>query len=98
MTHEDKPQQPSEEEHPADQPVAPRAEPDEEELTPLVDKVIAFVLLAIPFSAFLAWVQDLLIERFSRSITNIVLLVGIVTFLLSLGQVAKRIHRFRTKQ
>jgi hypothetical protein len=97
MTPEDKPQQPSEERRPPDQPVMPHAGPEEEELTPLIDKVIAFVLLAIPFSAFLAWIQDLLIERFSRSVAHIVLLIGIVTFLLSLGNVAKRIHRYRTR-
>jgi hypothetical protein len=97
MTHEDKLQQPSEEGRPADQTAGPQTESVEEELTPFVDKVIAFVLLAIPFSAILAWSQEFLIERFSRSIANIVLLVGIVTFLLSLGQVAKRIHRYRTR-
>ncbi len=97
MTHEDKPQQPLEEGRSPDQEVAPQPEAGEEQLTPFVDKVIAFALLSIPFSAFLVWAQDLLLERFSRSIAHTVLLIGIVAFLLSLGQVAKRIHRFRTR-
>ena len=97
MTSEDKPQQPAEEERVAE-PVPGTVAQPEEELTPFVDKFIAFAVLSIPFSALLVWIQDVLIVRFSKSVTHIVLLIGIVTFLLSIGNVAKRIHRFRIKR
>jgi hypothetical protein len=95
MADEEKQKQPLEEQ--SAQPQPPASNHPEEELVPFLDKFIAFVILAIPFSALLVYVQDLLIERFSKSVTNIVLLTGIVVFLLSIGTVAKRIHAYRTK-
>jgi hypothetical protein len=97
MTAEDKSQRPKEEGHPTEQGVAPETQPEEEELTPFVDKVIAFAVLALPFSALLAWVRDVLIEPLGQRVAHIVLLIGIVTFLLSLGNAAKWIHRVRTR-
>jgi hypothetical protein len=79
--------------------IEPGARPDpfeDEGFVPLLDKAIAFVILSIPFSALLVWVQELLAEHFSKSVTNIVLLIGIVTFLLSIGKAAKWINYYRT--
>ena len=97
MTPEDKPHQPTEEGQPPQQEADSPPQPEEEE-TPFIDKVIAFAVLSIPFSALLAWLRDVLTDQFSIRVAHIVLLIGIVTFLLSLGNAARWIHRVRTKK
>lgn len=98
MTSEDKPHQPTEEGQPPQQEPTDQPPIEEEEETPFIDKVIAFAILSIPFSALLAWLRDVLTEQFSIRVAHIVLLIGIVTFLLSLGNAARWIHRFRTRK
>lgn len=97
MAHEEEHKQSVEEQSVPSQSQAP-SHPEEEDLTPFADKLIAFAVLAIPFSALVVYVQELMIEHFSKSVVHIVLLIGIVVFLLSIGTVAKRIHAFRTKR
>jgi hypothetical protein len=98
MTVEDKTQKPAEEGSPTEPGVAAETPTEEEEFTPFVDKAIAFAVLSLPFSALLAWVRDVLIEPLGQRVAHIILLIGIVAFLLSLGNAARWIHRVRTRQ
>lgn len=59
------------------------------------EKAMAFGALVLPFSWLLVWIRDQLEGFVSKSVSNIVLLIGIVVFLLVVGKVAERIRVYR---
>ena len=74
--------------------VPPEAVPAPEEPVPFVYKAIAFAILALPWSFLLSEMQELLEQYQSGSLGRVALLIGIVAFLLLVGALAKRLHRF----
>lgn len=71
------------------------AELPEIEQTSFLDKVIAFGVLVLPFSWVLVWIRDQLESHVSKSVNNIVFLIGIVAFLMLVGKVAERVRDYR---
>lgn len=67
----------------------------DEESTSFLDKVIAFGALVLPFSWVLVWIRDQLEAHVSKSVNNIIFLVGIVAFLMLVGKVAERVRDYR---
>ncbi len=65
------------------------------EPTSFLDKVVAFGILVFPFSWVLVSIRDQLESHVTKSVNNIVFLVGIVAFLLVVGKAAERIRDYR---
>jgi len=63
----------------------------------LLDKAIAFAVLAFPVSYLLDLVQQLIEDWAPRQVVSIVLLVGIVGFLFLVGWAARRVRDIRKK-
>jgi|GEM_PF-1104442 len=82
-------------EAPAPEPDVPPEEPEED--VRFVDRVIAFVVLVVPFTFLTVWVQSLLKDRVSLSIHNMVMLAGIVGFLLLVGKASRWISPYRKR-
>ncbi|MBI5569023.1 MAG: hypothetical protein HY914_03675 [Desulfomonile tiedjei] len=74
--------------------VQPEVLPEPDGPVPFVYKVIAFAILALPWSFLLSQVQELLEEQQYGYLSRVSLLVGIVAFLLLVGALAKRLYRF----
>ncbi len=71
---------------------------DQDVVVTFPDRVIAFVLLIGPWGLLTVWIQDLLIDRLSTSVTNMVVLAGIIGFLLVVNWASKRIYSLRVKR
>jgi len=66
-----------------------------EDLVTFLDRCIGFVLLVGPWSYLTALAQDMLQDLLPVKIINMVVLAGIIFFLVAVGWLSKRIHRFR---
>lgn len=71
-----------------------REQPQEEFVT-FLDRCIGFILLVGPWSYMTARAQELLQGLLPVKIINMVVLAGIIVFLVAVGGLSKRIHRFR---
>ncbi len=71
---------------------------DQDVVVTFLDRVIAFVLLIGPWGLLTVWIQDLLIDRLSASVTNMVVLAGIIGFLLVVNWASKRIYSLRVRR
>lgn len=72
-------------------------EEDNELPVTLLDRVIAFLLLILPFSQIITWGQEQLDGVLPQSIANMGVLVGIIVFLLAVGRLSKIIYGYRLK-
>ncbi len=63
-----------------------------------IDRVIPFVLLIWPFSYLISACQEFLRPLVPTMISNLSVLVGIIAFLLAVGWLSKRVHRFRRER
>ncbi len=63
----------------------------------LLDRVIAFVVLILPFSYLIDWIQEITQGKISQSINNIIVLIGIVLFLVVVGWLSKWIYFWRQR-
>jgi len=73
----------------------PQDETEPEVEVTFLDRVIAFLVLVFPFSYLISWAQDMTVDLLPTSISNIMVLVGIVLFLIVVDKVSKRIYRIR---
>ena len=77
------------------------SEEDDEPSSTFLDKAIAFLVLIYPFSKLIAFVQDLILDRFHdwlpESIAKISVLIGIIGFLVAIGWLAKIVYSYRLK-
>ncbi|MCA1959925.1 MAG: hypothetical protein LDL33_03935 [Desulfomonile sp.] len=77
---------------------APQDEAAPEVEVMFLDRVIAFLVLVLPFSYLISKAQDLTVDRLPTSIANIMVLVGIVLFLIVVDKVSKRIYKIRKER
>jgi hypothetical protein len=63
----------------------------------LLDRVIAFLVLILPFSQIITWGQEQLDGVLPQSIANMGVLVGIIVFLLAVGRLSKIVCSYRIK-
>jgi hypothetical protein len=61
------------------------------------DRVIAFLILILPFSWSIDKTQELLLDKVSPFIAHMAVLVGLIAFLLLVGWLSKRVHEYRKK-
>jgi hypothetical protein len=79
------------------EPVRPDIEQQLEDEDPInfSDRVIAFVILILPFSWSIDKLQELLLDRTSEFVSHMAVLVGLIAFLVLVGWLSKRIHAYR---
>jgi flagellar biogenesis protein FliO len=82
-----------------EEPVRPDAQQALEEEDPVnfSDRVIAFLILILPFSWSIDKIQELLLEHVSQFVGRMAVLVGLIAFLVLVGWLSKRIHAYRKK-
>jgi hypothetical protein len=80
-------------------PARPDAEQALEEEDPVnfSDRVIAFLILILPFSWSVDKVQEVLQETVSQYVSNMAVLVGLIAFLVLVGLLSKRVHAYRKR-
>jgi flagellar biogenesis protein FliO len=61
------------------------------------DRLIAFLILILPFSWSVDKLQEVLQDKVSQYISNMAVLVGLIAFLVLVGWVSKRVHEYRKK-
>jgi hypothetical protein len=61
------------------------------------DRVIAFLILVLPFSLFVDKLQGLLLDYVSQYINNMLVLACLIGFLVLVGWLSKRVHEFRNR-
>jgi len=62
-----------------------------------LDRVIAFLLLILPFSMIITWGQEQLDGVMPQSIAHLGVLVGIIVILLAVGRLSKVVYGYRVK-
>jgi flagellar biogenesis protein FliO len=82
-----------------DEAVKPDAEKQLEDEDPInfSDRVIAFLILILPFSWSVDKLQEVLQERVSQYVSNMAVLVGLIAFLVVVGWLSKRVHEYRKR-
>jgi len=82
-----------------EQPPAPDLEQPSEDEDPInfSDRVIAFLILILPFSWSVDKVQELLQDLVSQYISNMAVLVALIAFLVLVGWLSKRVHAYRKR-
>lgn len=68
---------------------------EEEDPINFSDRVIAFVILILPFSWSIDKLQELLLDKTSEFVSHMAVLVGLIAFLVLVGWLSKRIHTYR---
>jgi hypothetical protein len=84
---------------PHDEPGRPDTEQplEEEDHINFSDRVIAFVILILPFSWSIDKAQDLLLDKVSEFVSHMAVLVGLIAFLVLVGGLSKRVHAYRKR-
>ncbi len=59
------------------------------------DRVIAFLILILPFSWSIDKAQELLLDKVTEFVSHMAVLVGLIAFLLLVGWLSKRVHAYR---
>ncbi len=59
------------------------------------DRVIAFLILILPFSWSIDKAQELLLDKVTEFVSHMAVLVGLIAFLLLVGWLSKRVHSYR---
>ena len=80
-----------------EQPQLPDAEQplEDEDHINFSDRLIAFLILILPFSWSVDKLQEVLQDKVSQYISNMAVLVGLIAFLLLVGWLSKRVHAYR---
>lgn len=80
-----------------DEPTPPEAERPLEDEDPInfSDRVIAFLILILPFSWSINKAQELLLDLVTPFVSHMAVLVGLIAFLVIVGWLSKRIHIYR---
>jgi hypothetical protein len=82
-----------------EQPLLPDAEQPlkEEDSVNFSDRVIAFLILILPFSWGIDKAQELLLDLVSPFVSRMAVLVGLIAFLVLVGWLSKRVHAYRKR-
>jgi hypothetical protein len=82
-----------------DEAVKPEAEKQLEDEDPInfSDRVVAFLILILPFSWSVDKLQEVLQEKVSQYVSNMAVLVGLIAFLVLVGWLSKRVHEYRKR-
>lgn len=72
-------------------------QPVEEEHIDFSDRLIAFLILILPFSWSIDKAQDLLLDKVSEFVSHMAVLVGLIAFLVLVGWLSKRVHEYRKR-
>ena len=80
-----------------DEPGIPDAQEqvEDEDSINFSDRLIAFLILILPFSWSVDKLQEVLQDKVSQYISNMAVLVGLIAFLLLVGWLSKRVHAYR---
>ncbi len=80
-----------------EQPQLPDAEQplEDEDHINFSDRVIAFLILILPFSWSIDKAQELLLDKVTEFVSHMAVLVGLIAFLLLVGWLSKRVHAYR---
>jgi flagellar biogenesis protein FliO len=80
-----------------DEPGIPDAQEQVEDEDPInfSDRVIAFLILILPFSWSVDKLQEVLQDKVSQYVSNMGVLVGLIGFLVLVGWLSKRVHSYR---
>ncbi len=80
-----------------EQPQLPDAEQplEEEDHIKFSDRVIAFLILILPFSWGIDKAQELLLDKVTEFVSHMAVLVGLIAFLVLVGWLSKRVHAYR---
>ena len=80
-----------------DEPGIPDAQEQVEDEDPInfSDRVIAFLILILPFSWSVDKLQEVLQDKVSQYVSNMGVLVGLIAFLVLVGWLSKRVHEYR---
>lgn len=82
-----------------DEPGTPDAETqlEDEDHINFSDRVIAFVILILPFSWSIDKAQELLLDKVTEFVSHMAVLVGLIAFLVLVGWLSKRVHAYRKR-
>ena len=61
------------------------------------DRVIAFLILILPFSWSIDKAQELLLDKVTEFVSHMAVLVGLIAFLVLVGWLSKRVHAYRKR-
>lgn len=80
-----------------DEPAPPDAQKQLEDEDPInfSDRLIAFLILILPFSWSIDKAQELLLDLVTPFVSHMAVLVGLIAFLVLVGWLSKRIHAYR---
>jgi flagellar biogenesis protein FliO len=83
-----------------DEPGIPDAQEQVEDEDPInfSDRVIAFLILILPFSWSVDKLQEVLQDKVSQYVSNMGVLVGLIGFLVLVGWLSKRVHSYRKNE
>lgn len=71
---------------------------EDQDMVNFSDRVIAFLILVLPFSVFVDRVQALLLDYVSQYVNNMIVLAALIGFLVLVGWLSKKVHAFRNKR
>jgi len=80
-----------------DEPGSPDAQKQLEDEDPInfSDRVIAFLILILPFSWSIDKAQELLLDLVTPFVSHMAVLAGLIAFLVLVGWLSKRVHAYR---
>lgn len=71
---------------------------EEEDPVNFSDRVIAFLILILPFAWSIDKAQELLLEKVSEFVSHMTVLVGLIAFLVLVGWLSKHVHAYRKRK